>query len=314
MKIDFLNPRFLRYFIKVADLGSLVSASKDLNVSQPSITRAVQILESNLGKKLFSRSKKGMELTKEGQLFYLNSKAILSYNEKVYENISYPEIKEKIQEEEYLRFGMPRSLSTSHKENLLWILKRNYENKKIRIVEEESNTLNKLVFENKLDFAISCIPEFHKDLTKVFLYNDPFCVAFYKGHHFQNMKEIPIDEIRKEPNYIFRRTCEFFYYNYKLTHKGKLDYKIINNIVDERIKNGKHRDVIYTNSETTASHCIKTGLGVAIIPESVAIDYKLLFREVVKPSIKRDIYFIYRDENKDKINFDTKALKNALWL
>ena len=49
MKSDFLNPRFLRYFIKVADLGSLVSASKDLNVSQPSITRAVQILENNLG-------------------------------------------------------------------------------------------------------------------------------------------------------------------------------------------------------------------------------------------------------------------------
>ena len=71
MKSDFLNPRFLRYFIKVADLGSLVSASKDLNVSQPSITRAVQILENNLGKKLFSRSKKGVQLTKEGQLLSL---------------------------------------------------------------------------------------------------------------------------------------------------------------------------------------------------------------------------------------------------
>ena len=46
---------------------------------------------------------------------------------------------------------MPKSLSTSHKENLLWIFKRNYENKKIRIVEEESNTLNRLVFEKKLD-------------------------------------------------------------------------------------------------------------------------------------------------------------------
>ena len=70
----------------------------------------------------------------------------------------------------------------------------------------------------------------------------------------------------------------------------------------------------YTSSETTASHCIKTGLGVAIIPESVAIDYKLLFRKLTKPSIERDIYFIYRDENKDKINFETTELKNALWL
>ena len=101
---------------------------------------------------------------------------------------------------------------------------------------------------------------------------------------------------------------------YALGAIKNVGYEAISNIVSERIKNGKHRDVIYTNSETTASHCIKTGLGVAIIPESVAIDYKLLFRELVKPSIKRDIYFIYKDENRDKINFDTKALKNALWL
>ena len=49
MKSDFLNPRFLRYFVRVADLGSIISASKDLNVSQPSITRAIQILETNFG-------------------------------------------------------------------------------------------------------------------------------------------------------------------------------------------------------------------------------------------------------------------------
>ena len=52
MKSDFLNPRFLRYFVRVADLGSIVSASKDLNVSQPSITRAIQILETNFWKKI----------------------------------------------------------------------------------------------------------------------------------------------------------------------------------------------------------------------------------------------------------------------
>jgi len=314
MKSDFLNPRFLRYFVRVADLGSIISASKDLNVSQPSITRAIQILETNFGKRLFERTKKGVNLTKEGQIFYLNSKSIISYNDKVLENIKQSEFKEKNQKDEYIKFGMPKSLSTSHKENLLWIFKRNYENKKIRIVEEESNTLNRMVFEKKLDFAISCIPEFKKELNKIHLHKDPFCVAFYKGHHFQNMKDVAIEEVRKEPNYIFRRTCEFFYYNYRLSNKGKLDYKIINNIVDERIKKGVHRDVIYTSSETTASHCIKTGLGVAIIPESVAIDYKLLFRKLTKPSIERDIYFIYRDENKDKINFETTELKNALWL
>ena len=73
---EFLNPKFLKYFIAVADTGSILAASNDLNVSQPSITRSVQIIEGSLKKKLFLRTKKGVKLTKEGELFYLNAKSI----------------------------------------------------------------------------------------------------------------------------------------------------------------------------------------------------------------------------------------------
>ena len=41
----------------------------------------------------------------------------------------------------------------------------------------------------------------------------------YKGHQFQDIKEVSIDMVRKEKNYIFRNTCEFFYYDY-LKNKG----------------------------------------------------------------------------------------------
>ena len=41
---EFLNPKFLKYFITVSDTGSILSASSILNVAQPSITRSVQIL------------------------------------------------------------------------------------------------------------------------------------------------------------------------------------------------------------------------------------------------------------------------------
>jgi len=76
MNTDFLNPKFIRYFLRVADTGSLSAASKDLNVSQPSLTRAIQVIEENLQVKLFTRSKKGIELTEQGELFYLNAKSI----------------------------------------------------------------------------------------------------------------------------------------------------------------------------------------------------------------------------------------------
>ena len=314
MNTDFLNPKFIRYFLSVADKGKFLSASKDLNISQPSLTRAIQILETNFKKKLFLRSKKGVKLTKEGEIFYLNAKAILSFNHSVLTNINENEIEEKKTSKEFISFGFARYLTSTHKENLLYLVKKNFKNKKIKIIEAGSNTLNKMIYENKLDFAISTIPEFKEGIQKTFLYNDPFCVVFYKGHHFQEMKEISLEEIKAEPNYIFRNGCEFFYYNYKLNKKGIIDFKIIDEIIVNRKKKGKHRDVIYTNSNSTAAHCIKAGLGVAIMPESVAVDQKLFFRLISKPSLSREIYLINRNENTFSDKLDNKILKSALWL
>ncbi|MDG1982244.1 MAG: LysR family transcriptional regulator [Alphaproteobacteria bacterium] len=314
MNTDFLNPKFIRYFLSVADKGKFLSASKDLNISQPSLTRAIQILETNFKKKLFLRSKKGVKLTKEGEIFYLNAKAILSFNHRVLTIINENEIEEKKTSKEFISFGFARYLTSTHKENLLYLVKKNFKNKKIKIIEAGSNTLNKMIYENKLDFAISTIPEFKEGIQKTFLYNDPFCVVFYKGHHFQEMKEISLEEIKAEPNYIFRNGCEFFYYNYKLNKKGIIDFKIIDEIIVNRKKKGKHRDVIYTNSNSTAAHCIKAGLGVAIMPESVAVDQKLFFRLISKPSLSREIYLINRNENTFSDKLDNKILKSALWL
>ncbi|NDB80540.1 LysR family transcriptional regulator, partial [archaeon] len=95
---EFLNPKFLKYFITVADTGSILSASSSLNVAQPSITRSVQIIENSLGKKLFIRTKKGVTLTKEGEIFYMNAKSILAFNDKVIQNIKAIEIKEEVKD------------------------------------------------------------------------------------------------------------------------------------------------------------------------------------------------------------------------
>ena len=108
---EFLNPKFLRYFVTVSDKGSILSASIELNVAQPSITRSIQIIEEKLNKKLFNRTKKGVTLTKEGEIFYLNAKSILSYNEKVIENIKTIKFDEKQKIVDQITIGIPTTLS-----------------------------------------------------------------------------------------------------------------------------------------------------------------------------------------------------------
>ena len=62
--------RHLRYFIAVAEEGSLtLAAEKRLHTAQPSLSRQIRDLEHEVGVPLLNRSAHGIELTAAGQAF-----------------------------------------------------------------------------------------------------------------------------------------------------------------------------------------------------------------------------------------------------
>ncbi|MGK5084036.1 LysR family transcriptional regulator [Bdellovibrionota bacterium FG-1] len=61
---------YLRYFYEVAQAGSFTRASRVLRISQPSLSKAVQLLEAREGIQLFDRSKVGVTLTESGRAYY----------------------------------------------------------------------------------------------------------------------------------------------------------------------------------------------------------------------------------------------------
>lgn len=57
----------LRYFIRVADLGSVSAAAKELYVSQPTVSKQISLLEQELGVSLFVRNNRGVSLSEAGK-------------------------------------------------------------------------------------------------------------------------------------------------------------------------------------------------------------------------------------------------------
>lgn len=64
-----MDLRLLRYFLTIADCGSVTAASKMLYVAQPSLSRQLRRLEADLNLQLFSRGDKRLALTAAGRQF-----------------------------------------------------------------------------------------------------------------------------------------------------------------------------------------------------------------------------------------------------
>jgi LysR family transcriptional regulator, nitrogen assimilation regulatory protein len=70
--------RSLRYFVQIAELGSITAAAQRLRVAQPSLTRHLHRLEQDLGVTLFVRAHRGVVLTAAGRSLLERGTRILS--------------------------------------------------------------------------------------------------------------------------------------------------------------------------------------------------------------------------------------------
>lgn len=74
--------RVLRYFLEIARESNMSRAAKILHVSQPTLSKQMKELESELGKKLFHRGSTSVSLTDEGMLLRKRAEDILTMVDK----------------------------------------------------------------------------------------------------------------------------------------------------------------------------------------------------------------------------------------
>lgn len=57
----------LKYFLRIAEEGSITGAAASLGIAQPALSRQIRLLEEDLGVVLFRRTRRGVQLTDEGE-------------------------------------------------------------------------------------------------------------------------------------------------------------------------------------------------------------------------------------------------------
>ena len=110
----------LKYFQAICKYGNLTRASRELHISQSSLSGIIKELEEEFGVLLFYRLSRGLVLTKEGEFFLQEITGLLDHADQVTEHMR--ELKDT---DQVVTLGVPPMLSVLFFPRLLACFRRN---------------------------------------------------------------------------------------------------------------------------------------------------------------------------------------------
>ena len=144
-----------KVFKEVADSGNISVAARNMYISQSAVSQSVKSLEDSLKVKLFSRSKRGVTLTKDGQTLYEYVSAGISLIESGEEKLG--ESKELLSGE--LVIGASNTLTESYLLPYLQEYHRLYPGVKVRILNGTSKRVINFLTTALVDIAFATTNE-----------------------------------------------------------------------------------------------------------------------------------------------------------
>jgi DNA-binding transcriptional LysR family regulator len=188
-----MDPRHLLQLAEIIDRGSLASAAKALNVSQPTLTRNIQALECAIGGAVLHRGAQGVTATSMGNVLAVEGRAIRSSLRAAGLNLD----NWKRSLDGRLRVGAGTMIAHSLMARFLANPSTEGWNVALWIDVGGANRLIERVCSNELDVCVvQCDPEFSKaGLTRLTLFEDKRAYYASKTHPLANRDIVSQDDI-----------------------------------------------------------------------------------------------------------------------
>jgi LysR family transcriptional regulator, hca operon transcriptional activator len=192
---DFMELRHLRYFIAVAEEGSLSNAAtRRLHTAQPSLSRQIRDLELEVGAKLLERRPRGIALTPAGRVFLDHARMALLQVETAGEAARRAEQPDK----PVFVIGFLTGQEVTFLREALRILREEAPDVEITFVSLTSPELALALMRGKVDVAFMRRETRTVGLTYKLLIKEPLLVVLPASHRLAAGKAIQPRELARE--------------------------------------------------------------------------------------------------------------------
>jgi LysR family hydrogen peroxide-inducible transcriptional activator len=184
--LDKLSLRQLRYFAAVAEYGSFRQAAFKLNITQPTLSNQISVLEELLGLQLFERSRSGTSTTVEGRELLISARRVIEEAQGFSTqagSLSGGGIGT-------YRLGVTPTLGPYLLPHILSPIHSRYKDLKLYVREEAPSDLESGLINSQFDFILSTLPIMSKELVVMPLFREPLKLAITKDHRLANKVRI----------------------------------------------------------------------------------------------------------------------------
>jgi DNA-binding transcriptional LysR family regulator len=264
-----MDDRKLLYIKTIAELHSITEASKKLFVSQPSLSKCISNIESELGTELFKRTGLGLIPTSAGECYYKMACQVL----KIYNNFELEISDINHLQRGKITIGISINLGSYILPIVLPIFKKSCPNIEVKIVEMNSTNLKKSLVSGIIDFALMHIID--GEITSQNP-NVKFLPFFKEPFLLVTQKDNPLGKYSKSlPDSVFRRMdlSVFADEPFVLVQSKQKIGQISKHTIDMAQIDPKL--ILSTESHLTAKRLASVGVGSTILPQS----YLELYRD-----------------------------------
>ncbi len=239
--------RHLKIFITVYQKGSITKAASTLNMTQPTVTRAIQELEDHYSRQLFERIHRKLYVTEAGKHLYQQAVHVVSSITQMEENMA------DWDETGVLRIGAGTTLGCILLPVLLSEFRRIHPQLTLHSTVTDKLKLQEKLLHNELDFALIEGRVDSTPLKKEFLGRDEMVLILPADHPLCKKKTLTVQDIASHPIVISER--------------GSASRTFMENLFS--IHAIQLQPVMESGSIPAVIQAVRAGIGVSLIPQKM---------------------------------------------
>jgi DNA-binding transcriptional LysR family regulator len=260
----------VRYFLAVADELNFTKAAEKCHVAQPSLTRAIKLLEAELGGPLFHRERANTHLSELGRMVQPHLKQVYDETQvakRVAQDLAKPQVVS-------LKLGVMCTIAPTHLTELMGSVQSRYPNVELELTDSSAVELQRRLLEGEIEVAIYALPgEANEKLHVLPLYREQMMIVLSAKHRLAGKNAIMSKDLNGE-KYINRINCEF------------------NGHVMPELDNVEFQTVFRSERDDWILAMIAAGSGFGFMAESSVKYPGVVARPLIEPEMWRDVNLV----------------------